>query len=257
MNAMNDTQIRTLIVGGTPSLAIGIAKPLERNGQDVIFGVAPAQVKAMQSAAVVQDVIPLTLDNPDALGEELVALPVFQTLVINPGWFSARFFLDETNNDIQQALKANFEEAVYVAQGGAKRMIANGTKGRIIFVTSVSMVMPFVRASLYGTSLAPLESITKMAAHDLGPHGITVNMIAPGWTATEEGPPHPTEEGREHIERGTPTGRMTQPEDIGALCLFLSSHQAAHLTGTIIPLDGGFSLTRSDGSSPYVPEEAN
>jgi 3-oxoacyl-[acyl-carrier protein] reductase len=90
-----------------------------------------------------------------------------------------------------------------------------------------------------------------MAAVDLGAHNITVNVVARGWIDVDWARPFLHTEGRAFVEEGIPVGRIGRTEDVGALCCFLASEAAQYITGAVIPVDGGYTLTRSAGTSPY------
>jgi 3-oxoacyl-[acyl-carrier protein] reductase len=104
-----------------------------------------------------------------------------------------------------------------------------------------------VGSAEYGAAKAGVINLTRTAAKELGPYNITVNAIAPGMVAT------PTNlrlknKGSRFIEtaiEGTPTGRMTTPEEIAEIVLFLSSSAAANINGQVITMDGGYGITIS------------
>ena len=90
-----------------------------------------------------------------------------------------------------------------------------------------------------------------MAAIDCGQYGIRVNMIAMGWIETESTRPYLTEKGREFITQGIPLETIGQAKSVGDACCFLLSDLSSYMTGTVITVDGGYTLTRSKGQSPY------
>jgi 3-oxoacyl-[acyl-carrier protein] reductase len=90
-----------------------------------------------------------------------------------------------------------------------------------------------------------------MAAVDLGQHGIRVNIIAAGWLSDERSKPILTEDGQLHTPEDIPLGTIGEPGDVGNLCCFLASPLSRYITGTVIPVDGGFLLTKSSAQTPY------
>ena len=122
----------------------------------------------------------------------------------------------------------------------AARSMEKGAFGRIINMASIAGLVGTVGSAEYGAAKAAIINLTKTAAKELGPHGVTVNAIAPGMVAT------PTNlklksKGSRFIESAietTPTRRMTAPEEIAELVLFLSSEAAANINGQVIAVDG-------------------
>jgi NAD(P)-dependent dehydrogenase (short-subunit alcohol dehydrogenase family) len=152
-----------------------------------------------------------------------------------------------TPADWDQALARNFEQATYAAQAAARKLIAQNNGGRIIFLSSIAALEPLARTSAVGTSLSALHVLARMAAVDLGPHRITANVVAVGWTEADLATEFLTPDGRAYVQQGIPTGRVGTPADVADVCSFLASDQAAYVTGAIIPVDGGFTLTKMDG----------
>jgi NAD(P)-dependent dehydrogenase (short-subunit alcohol dehydrogenase family) len=80
-----------------------------------------------------------------------------------------------------------------------------------------------------------------MLAHELGPHGITVNAVSPGMTLTEFSKSLP-EKARESVARQTPLRRLAEPDDVARVVLFLASDLAGFVTGANIAPDGGLAV---------------
>jgi len=239
-----------LVIGGIHDLALGVAQTLQSAGAEIILAVHQDQLVAPQLHARVQ---PVTLHDPIQLSQQIQAMGKLDGAILSPSWFNFNSFLDTTAADWDTALAQNFENMTYAAQAIARHLIAQGKGGRLIFLSSVASIMPLVETSIVGTSLTALWALAKMAAVDLGPHGITVNVVAGGWIEAEWTKPylHPT--GRSYIQEGIPLGRIGIPQDIGNLCCFLVSDLAAYITGAIIPVDGGYLLTPAEqGLSPYL-----
>lgn len=185
-------------------------------------------------------------------GDLAVHAPV-DIAVIAPGWFDAKLFVDSTPDEWDAAFAHNFEQAVYAAQTVARPMVDSDGGGRIILLSSVAAMMPFIHLSAYGSSLAALRALAKMMAVELGPHGVTVNVVALGWIASEQTAPYLTDAGRAHVEAGIPLGRVGTPDDVAHLCTFLASDLAGYISGALIPVDGAYLMTQSDGDSAFPP----
>jgi len=245
------TEKTSLIVGPLNDLARGIAGSLRQAGSRIVFAEAPTTAHAALDA----EFFPVDLDDPKALAEQVSALPTFDVAVLNPGWYAVSEFVETTPAEWDEAIRQNFERMIYAAQAAANAMIERGKGGRLIFVSSSAALIPLIRTSVAGTTLSMLGSVARMAAVDLGPHGITVNVVAAGWTEADWSRSYLHAEGRAFVEAGIPIGRVGRAQDVGALCCFLASDAAQYITGAIIPVDGGYTLTRSGGTSPY-PEKS-
>jgi 3-oxoacyl-[acyl-carrier protein] reductase len=94
----------------------------------------------------------------------------------------------------------------------------------------------------YAASKAALEGLTRAAAVELGPSGVNVNAVAPGFVHTERLdllPPEVSERARKH----SVLGRLAEPEDVARVVTFLCSEAARHITGHVLAVDGGLSLS--------------
>lgn len=131
-------------------------------------------------------------------------------------------------------------EAVRGMLGGpAKPADAAAADGRsIVVISSVVATHGSPGLSVYAATKAGLEGFAKNLARELGPRGIRVNAIAPGFLTTDLSASLP-EEHRHRIERRTPLGRLGTPADIVGAIDFLTSPRAAFITGQILPIDGG------------------
>ena len=121
------------------------------------------------------------------------------------------------------------------------------TSGSIVNISSYWGLQAGERAVAYSTSKAGLIMLTKALAKDTAPDGIRVNAICPGGVdtpmlaASAEGAGQETQDFLDAVAGFSPNGRISAPEDIAALTLFLTSDAASMITGTAIPMDGGLS----------------
>ena len=113
-------------------------------------------------------------------------------------------FLEMTDEDWHGLLAANLHGYFYGCRAAARQMIAQGTGGRIVNVTSVVDVQPIAELSAYVTAKGGILALTKMLAVELGPHGITVNALSPGATDTPLNQVAYTRRRAEDVQRAHP-----------------------------------------------------
>ena len=113
--------------------------------------------------------------------------------------------------------------------------------GRIISISSVVGIGGNVGQANYAASKAGVIGLTKTASKELGPRGVTVNAIAPGFVQTKMTEVLP-EDVKAKMAAAITLGRLGDPKDIANTALFLASEMASYVTGQVIPVDGGISL---------------
>lgn len=163
-------------------------------------------------------------------------------MIANAGITNYGSFLDYTPQAFDRLMGVNLRGSYFTAQAAAREMIARGTvHGRILFLSSVTGVQAFPNLGAYGVTKAALRHMAKVVALELGPHGITVNAIAPGAITTERTvADDPNFE--ENWAQATPAGRSGYSADIAAAALFLASPEAQYVTGHTLIVDGGWTL---------------
>ena len=116
---------------------------------------------------------------------------------------------------------------------------AGSLGGRIVNMTSGQARTPMPGAGLYAGSKGAMEAITRAFAADLGPHGVTVNAVAPGATATDKFNTAVPDGVKQRTIESTALGRLGTPEDIADVVAFLLSDDARWITGQVIDANGG------------------
>jgi len=168
-------------------------------------------------------------------------------VVANAGITVFGRFLDVEPGDLDRILGVNLRGSWFTAQAGARAMIAAGLPGRILLLSSVTGYRAIPGLGAYGVTKAGIAMMARVLAQELGPHLITVNALAPGATVTER-----TLTETADYERGwggvAADGRAATVADVAAAALFLTSQEAAHVTGQTLVVDGGWT-----GTSP-LPE---
>lgn len=139
----------------------------------------------------------------------------------------------------------NYVITALAAEAQARHMIAGGRGGVILNVSSGETTRPSPLMSAYGASKAAINHLTQTMAVELGPHGIRVVAIAPGTTLTERIREVFDDERFEAFARATPLQRVTEPDELGRLAVFLASDLARCITGQLILADAGAHLSRT------------
>lgn len=130
--------------------------------------------------------------------------------------------------------------ALYTLQQAATAMTEGGS---VTFVSSMSGDRVVQNQVLYGTAKAALNHLVHGAGVEFGPRGIRVNAVAPGFIRTPRLLELLDQEAWRRIDKVVPVGRAATPAEIASALLFLASDMAAHITGVVVPVDGGVGAT--------------
>jgi NAD(P)-dependent dehydrogenase (short-subunit alcohol dehydrogenase family) len=174
-------------------------------------------------------------------------------LVNNAGCNVRKPALDVTWDDWNMVLDTNLRGSFFVAQAIARGMIARGY-GRIINIGSVTSVFGYAGLAPYGASRGGIRQLTMSLADDWGPHGVTVNCLAPGWFKTAQNAAlYENPEWVQNLTERIPVRRPGAPGDLDGAIVFLASEASRYVTGQTLLVDGGIS-TGSMRALPAQPK---
>jgi len=236
---------RALVTGGSRGIGAAIARRLAAEGADVALTYERSAEKAGEVVKGIEALgrkgFAIAADSADpaavtrAVDEAAKALGGLDILVNNAGIYRGGPVADWSLADIDATLSVNVRAVVLASQAAAAHL---GEGGRIISTGSCladRVVEPGV--TLYAMSKAALIGFTKGLARDLGPRGITVNIVHPGSTDTDMNPATGDRADAQRARMAIP--RYGQPEDIAGLVAYLASEEARFITGAGFAIDGG------------------
>jgi glucose 1-dehydrogenase len=237
-----------VITGAGTGIGVGIVEALAAAGAAVVISYNSSAEGAEELAARLREQGARVLVQGCDLREYAQVSALFAAavatfgrvdiLVNNSGITEPHSLLEMTPEEWDKTLNINLRGNFFCTQHAARQMIAQGSGGRIINLSSAHGFAAAPDHSHYEASKGGINLFTKACAIELAPHNIQVNAIAPG---AIEVPRFFTFDNYDREEWGEriPAGRVGLPGDIGPLAVFLASEGASYITGQIIWVDGG------------------
>lgn len=249
-NPFDLTGRRALVTGGATGIGEGIALGLAAAGADVALtyrshapGDTLGKIEALgrKGAAVQADFS----DMDEAAAAQVIgfaaeALGGLDILVNNAGIIHRAEAVDMALEDWRRVLAVNLDSVWLLSQAAGRHMVQQGS-GKIVIVSSVLGAQGGLRVAPYASSKHAVIGLTRALCNEWAPHGVNVNAIAPGYTATDN-----TQALRDDPERSKalleriPAGRFAEPSEIAGAAVFLASDAAAYCHGSVVTVDGGW-----------------
>ena len=241
---------RALITGGGRGIGAGIARRFAAEGAHVILSQRNVDLLKSTADGIQADGGTVTFFRGDvgtpasaaAIVDEALdrvgSLDILMNNAARTGQVGP--FLEVALEDWHSYIDTNLTGAFVVAQAVARHMVDAGIEGRIVNTGSVDSFASEANASPYAASKGGLWLLTRAMAVDLAPHGIAVNLIAPGPIRVERSEVRARDpELRARRERVIPQGAYGMPEDVAAAAVYLASDECRYVTGSAVTIDGG------------------
>ncbi len=239
---------KAIVTGGSRGIGAGIARRLAADGADVVItyagnkAAADGVVAAIIAAGRAGDAIQADGGDPvavrAAIDEAAATLGGIDILVHNAGTAEMAPVGQATEESYRKQFGLNVD-GVFFGTTAAVPHLRDG--GRILIVGSVNAHnVPLPGGAIYGATKAAVTGLARGWARDLGPRGITVNVIQPGPIDTDLNPANG--DFAKVLTPMTALGRYGTTDEVGALAAFLASDEASYITGALIDIDGGLTI---------------
>jgi glucose 1-dehydrogenase len=243
-----------VVTGAARGIGRGCAVELARLGArvvvDYLTDAAEAEAVAAECRAAGGDAFAWRADvgDPAAVdglfGAALERYGRVDILVNNALTTIRKPFLELSRADVQATWDICLMAPFYCSQLAAREMVRQGTGGKIVMIGSVLAEVPLPNSLPYNTAKAGLVKMVRTMATELAPQRICVNGVEPGWTDTPGERAFVTETELAAEARKPPFGRLGTIWEIGQAVAYLCSPAADYITGTMLRVDGGYTLPR-------------
>ena len=228
-----------LITGGNRGIGLATAKTFAAKGNKVAITYRETPPDGIEDLGIHSFLCDVTdQDQVDkAFMEVEETLGTIEILIANAGITRDALTARTSETDFSEVLDTNLTGAFRTAKKALRGMMRNRW-GRVVFISSLSGRIGQIGQSSYAASKSALVGLSRSLAKEYASRNITVNVVAPGAVKSEMLEKLSDDQISEYIE-SIPLGRLGEPEEIGEIIAFLSSEQAAYITGSVIPVDGG------------------
>ncbi|MFI6107791.1 3-oxoacyl-ACP reductase FabG [Streptomyces sp. NPDC093595] len=227
-----------LVLGGNRGIGLAVARRLADRGDRVAVshrtGEPPEGLFGVRCDVTDPEAVSAAYAR---VKEELGPVEV---LVVNAGITRDRLFVSMTREDFEAPLHTNLVSTLHTVKPALRGMM-RARWGRIVLVSSTVALSGAVGQTNYAASKAGLIGFGRSLALEVARHGITVNVVAPGYTDTDMVAAMPEAE-RTALLAAVPMGRMAAPEEVAGAVAYLTGEDAGYVTGTVLQVDGGVAM---------------
>lgn len=244
-----------VVTGGSTGIGRATAIALAQNGVHVAFNYLERDSESRDEAEEVARILrqmearvfyrPCDVRDADDVRRFVAdaerTLGGLHILVNNAGVGRDRALWRMSDEEWTSVLETNLSGAFYCIRAVAPYFRAQEF-GKIVNVSSVHGLRSEFGLANYCSSKAGIFGLTRSAAVELGPHNVNVNAVAPGYIRTTQLTDRVPAEIMDQARERSPLGRLGDPQDVASVILFLCSEVARHITGAVVPVDGGYLL---------------
>jgi 3-oxoacyl-[acyl-carrier protein] reductase len=254
---------RVIVTAASQGIGYGVAEAFLGEGARVVInsshsgriGAAAQKLGPLGEVHAVTADLTKSADLDRLLEETVRLLGGVDTLVYVTGSPHPGVFMEQGFDDWSRAANLLVVSPSYLARRTAEAMLSGGAPGRMVFLGSVAMREPIANLATSSVCRIAIAGLVRTLARELGPKGIRVNGILPGYIRTGRLEEVAVDAARRRgvdpegvlasMERDVPLGRIGTPEELARAVVFLGSEMSSYVTGALLPVDGG--LLRSTG----------
>ncbi|MGD2027345.1 MAG: glucose 1-dehydrogenase [Anaerolineales bacterium] len=237
-----------LVTGGGSGLGRGIALRFAQAGANVAVNYLTSKSGAEDVAAeieacgcrsaLIQGDVTVKAEVERVVAEVVRQFGRLDVLVNNAGVYPLNDLIEMDEDEWDLVVKTNLRSTYLCTQAAASQMVAQGSGGAVVNISSIEGIQPAPKHSHYVAAKGGVIMFTRAAANELGEHKIRVNAVSPG-LVWRDGLDQDWPDGVERYQKAAPLKRVGMPDEVADACLFLASPAARWITGINLVVDGG------------------